>query len=495
MQDYEAKLKSPKWRLNNLYWIEDKEGNVVLFKMNRAQEQLLSELDFLNIILKARQLGFSTFIDILILDQCLWNSNTSAGIIADTLDNAKGLLSAKIKFPYSRLDEAIKERKPLVKSNETEVEWENGSSVKVGASLRSGTYQLLHISEYGKICAKSPDKAKEVKSGALNTLAPGCLGFIESTAEGQDGDFYEKTQAARAIAESGRKPNPLEWKFHFFAWWMDDRYEADPEGVVITKEMAEYFDKKEKEGVPPLSDRKKAWYVLKEKEQGEDMKKEYPSTPDEAFEAAIEGAYFAKQLTTLRKLKRIGSVPFDPALPVNSFWDLGMDDSMTIWLHQFDGSIHRFIGYYENSGEGMSHYINWLRDWRDTRGAVWGQHFGPHDLNVRELMAEGKTRQEVAQGLGIKFEVVPRVADKRDGIEASRQILPLCAFDEEECSTGIKHLTNYRKDFDEKNGVWKSQPRHDEASHGADAFQTFSTGWVKPVTRKKLKARPVKGIV
>ncbi len=467
--------------------------------MNRAQEQLLSDLDFLNLILKARQLGFSTFIDILILDQCLWNSNTSAGIIADTLDNAKGLLSAKIKFPYSRLDDAIKERKPTIKSNETEVEWENGSSVKVGASLRSGTYQLLHISEYGKICAKSPDKAKEVKSGALNTLAPGCLGFIESTAEGQEGDFHEKTQAARAIVESGRKPNPLEWKFHFFAWWMDDRYEAEPEGVTITKEMADYFKKKEAEGVPPLTDRKKAWYVLKEKEQGEDMKKEYPSTPDEAFEAAIEGAYFAKQLTTLRKLKRIGSVPFDPDLPVNTFWDLGMSDMTTIWLHQFDGSIHRFIGYYENSNESLSHYINWLRDWRDVRGAVWGKNYGPHDLEVREFASttdgRPKTRKEIAKGLGFEFEVVPRVEDLRDAVETSRQMLPLCAFDEEECAIGIKHMTNYRKEWDDKNNVWKSYPKHDEASHGASAFHTFSRGWVRPVTRKKLKSRRVKGIV
>ena len=490
----EAKFKDPRWRLNNLYWVQDKEGSVVKFRLNAAQEQLLSSVSFLNLILKARQLGFSTLIDILGLDRCLFNSNTNFGLIADNLENAKGLLSAKVKFPYDHLDQTIRDAIPIVKANATEIEWANGSMAKVGTSLRSGTYQFLHVSEYGKICAKTPEKAKEVKSGALNTLAQGCLGFIESTAEGQEGDFFEKTQQARAIADGGREPNDLEWKFHFFPWWMDVRYQTDPKGVTIPAEMEAYFTKLGDQGIA-LTDRQKAWYVLKEKEQQEDMKKEYPSTPDEAFEAAIEGAYFTKQIAALRKLGRIGSVPFDPALGVNTFWDLGMNDMMVIWLHQWDGAINRFIGYYENNGEGLSHYINWLRDWRDLRGAVWGRHFGPHDLEVRELGGDGKTRKQVAQELGLRFEVVSRVPDIRDAIEASRQVLPKCAFDEVECATGIKRLTNYRKEFDEKLGVWKSLPRHDESSHGASAFHTFSRGWEPPVKRKPFKNKPLKGVV
>ncbi len=262
MKGLEAKLGNPIWRLNNLYWIQDKVGDVVKFNMNTAQEQLLDDISWLNIVLKARQLGFSTFIDIFGLDQCLFNSNTNFGVIADTLKNAKGLLRAKIQFPYDNLDPLIKDQIPILKSNVESIEWANGSRVDVGTSLRSGTYQILHISEYGKICAKTPEKAKEVKSGALNTLAQGCLGFIESTAEGQGGDFYDKTQEARALVDSGRKPGPLEWKFHFFAWWMDDQYETDPEGVVITAEDEAYFAEIEAQGVPKLSDRKKAWYVL-----------------------------------------------------------------------------------------------------------------------------------------------------------------------------------------------------------------------------------------
>ncbi len=221
------------------------------------------------------------------------------------------------------------------------------------------------------------------------------------------------------------------------------------------------------------------------------MKKEFPSTPDEVFEAAIEGAYFSKQMAALRKLKRIGSFPFDPALPVNTFWDLGMNDMMAIWLHQFDGSVHRFIGYYENNNEGWAHYINWLKEWADLRGLVFGEHYGPHDLEVRELSGgdEGRpmVRRERAESMGLKFKVVPRVGNLMDAVEASRQALPKCAFDEVECAVGIKHLSNYRKEFDATLGVFKNYPHHDEASHGASAFHTFSRGWRDPTPKRKRK--------
>ncbi|MBL4591267.1 MAG: hypothetical protein JKY96_04840 [Phycisphaerales bacterium] len=336
--DFEKKLTSPKWRLNNLYSIENKEAEVVLFQMNPAQEHFYDRLHNRNIVLKARQRGFSTLIDLLGLDQCLFNSNTNFGIVADTLDNAKALLANKIKFPYRRLDPALRDAVRVIKSNETEIQWSNGSSVRVGASLRSGTYQILHISEYGKICAKSPEKAKEIRTGALNTISPDSFGFIESTAEGQEGDFYDKTREARALALSGRELKRLDWKFHFYSWIGDGSYIEDPNGVSVSAEMREYFsDLKSKHNIKPSAEQK-AWYVLKRKEQKDEMKREYPSTPDEAFEAAIEGAYFSRQMAGLREMKRITSVPYDAALPVNTFWDLGMSDSMTIWLHQYDGS-------------------------------------------------------------------------------------------------------------------------------------------------------------
>src|SRR3990167_1157722 len=162
-----------RWRLNNLYFIEDKAGRKVQFRMNSVQERLFEEMHFLNIVLKARQLGMSTVIDLYILDQCFFNSHTSAGIIAHTLDDAKKIFDSKIKFPFDNLPEGLRDANPAVGDSKTELTLRNNSSITVGTSHRSGTLQILHVSEYGKICARYPDKADEIKTGALNTIAPG----------------------------------------------------------------------------------------------------------------------------------------------------------------------------------------------------------------------------------------------------------------------------------------------------------------------------------
>lgn len=191
-----------------------------------------------------------------------------------------------------------------------------------------------------------------------------------------------------------------------------------------------------------------------------------------SFEAPLIGAYYGQQMMFLDKQnpKRIGNVPYDPRLPVNTWWDLGMDDSTSIWFAQEYGMEMRLIDYYENSGEGLAHYAKTMKD----RGYVYGIHVAPHDINVREL-GTGKSRFEVAQDLGIKF----RVAKKHtveDGIEAVRGILPTCWFDETKCERGIAALREYRKDWDEEKKVFRSTPLHNWASHGADAFRIGAYG-------------------
>ncbi len=482
------KLKSRRWRLDNLYWIKDKHGKIIKFKMNPAQRKLLDEMHYLNIILKSRQHGFSTFILILALDCALFNSNFAVGIVCDTLDNAKNFLK-RVMFSYDRIPAALKVHRPVIRSNSQEIEFGNGSDFEVGVSLRSSTKNFLHVSEYGKLCAKSPEKAKEVKSGALNTLHQGQLGFIESTAEGRDGDFYQKTEAAKRIHDTERKLSPMEWKFHFFAWFEDPTNRLQ-EPYRLSSEQKSYFQELKDEHGIILDDQQKWWYAAKQFEQGEDMWKEHPSTPEEAFAAAKDGAIFAKQIRALRQLKRVGPYPVDPRVPVNTFWDWGIGDYCTIWLHQEIAGRNRFVGYYENSQQGPAHYAHWLDKWQSLHGVNFGEHISPHDFDTRRPGEKGGivTLKSIFKGLGYAMRTVPRTPTKTTAIQLARTKLPTCEFDESACEVGLAHLENYSYEWVESAGVWSSSPRHDEHSHGADGFMTFTDGY-KPKKKVKIPER------
>lgn len=467
-----------RWRLNNLYWITNKDGHRVPFRLNWGQEQLLDDLHFLNLILKARQIGFTTFIQIYMLDVCIFYRDTRAGVIAHTQTDAENIFRDKIKYPYDNLPDAIKLACPITRDNTTTLELGNNSSIRVGASLRGGTLQYLHVSEFGKICAKYPERAREIVTGALNTIEAGQMAWIESTAEGQEGRFYELCEEAQSKKRLGTKLSTLDWKFHFFPWWREPSYRIDHTDIVIPPSMEKYFDEIKLQGISLDADQK-AWYSKKAETQKEDMKREFPSTPKEAFDASVEGAYYAVQMADAETSKRIGRVPYEPQITVETWWDLGMGDQTAIWFIQRFNREVRAIDFYANSGEGLAHYAKVLKE----KPYAYSRHIGPHDINVREL-GTGKSRWETAKGLGITFEVAPGIAEGvtlDDGIEACRNLLPRMWFDEQKCADGLKGLKAYRKEWDEKLGVWMKQPRHDAASHPADAFRT---GAVSPEPRK-----------
>lgn len=463
-----------RWRLNNLYWITDKDGRKVRFEMNDAQAALFDSMHFMNSILKARQRGLTTFIQLFMLDACLFNSNIRAGTIAHTMKDAQAIFRDKVKYPYDNLPDQIKSARPIINDNATELMLANNSSIRVGTSLRSGTLQYLHISEYGKLCAKYPEKAREVRTGALNTVQAGQIVFIESTAEGQEGHFYEICESAKTLERTKAPLTPLDFKFHFYPWFDDPAYEIDPAGVVIERGYVEYFDKLESEKGIKLSPRKRAWYVKKADTQQDDMKREFPSTPEEAFEASVEGSYYGPQLAKAEFQGRIGSFPPLPGVPVNTHWDIGIGDETTIWFwQQLQGSI-RVVAYYHNSGEFAPFYATKLQEYKARFGWTYGRHYFPHDAKVREWGTRG--RIETLVGLGIAPLIIKdHTVD--DGINAVRLTLPICSFDQAECADGLKALKSYRKVWDEKRGMYLSTPYHNWASHGADGFRGLAVTW------------------
>ncbi len=482
-----------RWRLNNLYRIVDKEGSVSRFEMNWAQSTLFDEMHYMNVILKARQLGFTTFIQVFMLDACVFNTDIRAGTIAHTLGDAQIIFRDKVKYPYDSLPDGIRQAVPVMQSNSTELLLGNNSSIRVGTSLRSGTLQYLHVSEYGKICAKYPEKAREVRTGALNTVQTGQVVFIESTAEGEDGDFYDTCQTAQTKKRMATPLTPLDFKFHFYPWWKEPSYSLDPTYVVVTASFAKYFKKlKDNSGIK-LSAGQKAWYIKKSESQKGDMKREYPSTPAEAFEASVEGAYYADQMALIELQERIGLFPHDPHYPVHTISDIGMDDANSVWLFQIMPGIVRFIGYFEQTGEGMDGMLRELERRQDEHKYEYGTHYMPHDIKVREWTRGGLTRIQVMlsevkkRDLG-KVEKVER-SYVEDQINGTRVMLASCEFDEAACEQGLKCLRNYKKDWDEDLGKWKDHPRHDWASHGANAIALLPS-FYKDLVPEPVKVQP-----
>lgn len=450
------------------YDIKDKTGACVPFRMNEDQEDFILNRHGLDVILKARQRGFTTVIQLDMLDNCLFTSNWSAGVIAHNLRDAKAFFSDKIKFAYDNLPAPFRKIKSAEQDSADSLKFSNGSSVRVGTSLRSGTLQQLHVSEYGKLCAKFPERAEEVKTGAFNTVALGQSITVESTAEGRGGGFYAMVKTARDLATSQQTLTPLDFKFHFYAWWTDSGYVLPPEGIVITSEMADYFAKVEAQTGTTLSPAQRAWYVKKAAQQGDKMKREYPSTPDEAFEAAVEGAYFAAQMLKLRSEGRICRIPILDK-EVYTTWDLGVNDAMTIVFWQDVGPERRAIDYYENSGEGFKHYADVLA----SKPYRYSTHYMPHDASHRRLGVHAKTAKEHAEGVGIKpVRVLKRIASEMDGIHSSRSLLPQVWIDESRCQRLVDCLDSYRKEWDDKLSTWKDSPVHDEFSHGYKAFES-----------------------
>ncbi|MHC1627739.1 MAG: terminase large subunit domain-containing protein [Candidatus Nezhaarchaeales archaeon] len=231
--------------------------------------------------------------------------------------------------------------------------------------------------------------------------------------------------------------------------WMTQTYRASESGLVDEEELAD------------------ARSIMTE----EEYEQEYECS----WTAAIRGAVYGKEMATAYRDKRICFVPIEPSIEVHTFWDLGISDAMSIWFVQAVGKEIRLINYYENNNEGMQHYINYLEDFKKSHNIRYGDHFAPHDIEVRELTT-GKSRRDTAREMGINFRVV-RQHKVEDGIEAARRLFSRLWIDENRCQFGIECLSQYHYDYDEKKGVFKSNPVHDWASHCADSFRQIAMGW------------------
>ena len=188
------------------------------------------------------------------------------------------------------------------------------------------------------------------------------------------------------------------------------------------------------------------------------------------FDAAAPGAYYGSLLREAGEQGRIGRVPYDPALKVDTAWALGIDDYTAIWFFQQAGREVRAIDYFETSGEGLQAIV---REAIAAKPYVYGTHYLPHDVMVRELGAAGRSRFETLGGLGVRPIGVGVAGDPEDRINAARQMIAMTWFDAGRCAVGLDRLRAYRKRWNKATASYGG-PLHDAASHGADAFGEFA---------------------
>lgn len=451
------------------------------FIPNVSQMALLDDLHNRNVILKARQMGFSTLIEILALDHALFNKDQSVVITAHTVIDAKKLMRTKIRYAYDRLPGFLRENMPLeTDSKEQLIFGHNGSAIEVTTSARGGTVNFLHVSEMGKIAAKFPDKAREITTGSLQAVPAAGLCFIESTAEGQDGAFYEIARRAESKRLQLKRLTPADYHFHFFAWWMDPGYTMEPRGVLISTKQHKYFDEIEDAMGCTLTLGQRAWYVTKVEEdfahEPDLMWREYPSTPDECWKSGTEGKYFAKLIQRMRADGRIGNIPTSQSIPANTFWDLGVGDDNVCWVHQHVAGWDNFINYMEEAGGGLLIFLTWL----DSLGLSFDTHYLPHDASNMINGVEQPTSivsQLRAARPSWNWVVVPRVATIQHGIDLVRVDSSTWRFNEATTKDGIHHIENYSREFNQRLQVWTNAPRHDEHSHATDAIRQKAQGF------------------
>lgn len=464
----DQRLLNKNWRVNNLYKIRNKAGQLIKFVRNRAQEHYHSNLHTRNLILKSRQLGFTTDEAIDSLDDVLFTPNQDVLLIAHNLEAGESIFGKKISFAWEKLPQEIKSLYRVDNSTSKTFKFDFGvkgfSSIAVDTSGRSGTYQRVHITEFAELCKKYPKKVADIIEGTIPAVPITGRIDIESTSQGASGEFYDMFMKAW---ERGTPQSPYEWKAHFYNWTWDD---AEMDKVVpLTFDQMDESDKFRKYAeIHKLSQVQITYYYqkwLSLNRRWNSLKREYPTTPEEAFEAISEGTYYGETIAQMERNGRIGIVPYDRALKVHTVWDLGVGKNMVVGFYQRDKATNtiRKIDYLQGeASEGLPEMIAKVL----KKPYVYAKHFGPHDLETTDV-GTGKTRIEMAKTLGIKFRLCPDYSIE-DGINAVSIWLDRLLVDKEHCKEWIRAMKNYSREWDDKRGMYKDEPLHDWASHGAD---------------------------
>lgn len=372
------------------------------------------------------------------------------GHILPTLKQAKSVAWDKLKH-YANVIPGY-----LPNESELMIRLPNGNKVQLfGAdnpdSFRGMAFSGLSFDEYSQM-------PEHIFSEVLSKALADHLGYAVwlGTIKGRD-HLFKTWDAFRQ--------NPL---LNFALWQDIDRSLSTEDGVTIkVLETAMEDDRKlVAQGLMSQDEFDQEWYL--------------------STEAAIQGAFYRQQMYDALKQGRLTRVPWDPALPVDTDWDIGMVDAAALIYSQSTraGEV-RLIDYDEAEGEPLPYFLKRMRE----KPYVYGKHYPPWDSTVKQF-GSGKSTMEVAAELGLRFEYPDKNPGVQAGIDAARMLLPKCWFDEKKAERLIECLRNYRKTFNARLDTFTGVPVHNQFSHGADAFRGLAVRHKVPIEARK-KARAV----
>ena len=463
-------FRDPCWRLDNLYSIRTRDGSIIKFRPRPQQRQIIDLIYRQDcrriIILKARQLGFSTLLGVVCADRLCFGMGQQISLIDQTLEDARQKLRDITLVAYESLDPALKRELPITRSNTGELavkfvrhEESRTNTMFAGTHARGGANSLLWISEWGVIQSTDLARSEEILTGALPSVGNG-LAVIETTWRGgRQGHLWNLVKSALETPEDQK--GPLDWRVVFFSWQDEPTY-CDASPRPLSEETRRYFADK-----PDISHGQQSWYQRKRAEQGMFMLREYPTTIEECFQSPVDGAIYAEAIDRLRASGAIGPWKLDHSALTHTCWDLGSPVNTVVWYFQLGpmGEIRVIDCDLDLDLTPVERVARML-----GKGYLYGSHFLPHDALATQKSGRTFLNELKEAGLA-NCKAVPRTLDIWIGINRLKQMLPRFSFRLPHCERGIEALCNYHTIRETPTGIARDEPCHDWSSHACDALR------------------------
>lgn len=480
-------LESQLWRLHHLYSCrEEGTGKALPFIVRPEQEMLFKHLietpHIPAYIIKSRRLGISTAVETFNVDCAVFNQGWRGVLIDQKQDDATKKMVEIIRFAVDSLPPEILKGFTFDKRNDSELRLRfNGESESEDSVIfattgnRGGDCSFLHVSEWGPIAATDPTRSREIRTGAFPAARLGRRVVETTWYGGRVGDLWD------LIKPIMQKDPNSEGIIYFFPW------HADPQAIKVhgsvTRDIELYFRELGEKLGKSFTTEQKHWYAAKKLEQGIFVKREYPSTLDEAFEAPVEGAVYADKLMEIRGKGQIRPMEWDRAFPVYATWDIGWNDTTAIWFQQVIANQVFWIRHIEHKGKSAADMATIVRD----TGIPIARHFLPHDAGAMHANTGTSYALELQKAGFTNWTVLPRTMDIWNGINQLRDILPRSWFNVAGCEQGIAYLDTYHTKPISAGGTISREPVHDISSNTADAARYFAEalalGWVNDAAK------------